>query len=306
MVIPDPSSPSHGGVVELRPPHLLLSKISASKPQSVHLFSFGTQPAPARGINVSKSDSMAHLMHLIRSTLDIPVTATDFRAYKIPLSRRDKFNAEITVQQLLEKTTKEQVLELPLKDEETRTVGELGIVEPFIGFAVEYRVSSDTPFPTDIPITSSSPVTTPTRPTFASQGRTLGAAPSTFTSLNRPRSSSPRTTHEKTINLAGSSEDEDDTRPVGISGRTSNGKEASTVGMMLPGAYPRSPTGVRSSSAERYGDRNKGAGSFSARFTQPAKEERIKGTTGLNNLGTPPLPLPPPCLVVVLGLKCAR
>ena len=179
----------------------------------------------------------------------------------------------------------------------TRTVGDLGIVEPFLGLAIEHRLN-DAPFPTDIPIPSSPPtITTTTNPSFTSPGgRTLGAAPTTFTPLNRPRSSSPR--HTQTLNL-GSSDDED----LGAS-RGNKGKEVVVAGTgMLPGAYPRSPTGVRSSSAERFGERK--MGSFNARFTQPAKEDRVKGTTGLNNLGTPPLPptlpLPFHCFYVLFG-----
>jgi hypothetical protein len=166
----------------------------------------------------------------------------------------------------------------------TRTVGDLGIVEPFLGLAIEHRLDDTTPFPTDIPIPSSPPTTTTINPSFISPGgRTLGAAPTTFTPLNRPRSSSPR--HTQTLNL-GSSDDED------LGGARGNkGKEVVMAGTgMLPGTYPRSPTGVRSSSAERFGERK--MGSFNARFTQPAKEERVKGTTGLNNLGKPSAP---PC-----------
>jgi hypothetical protein len=86
----------------------------------------------------------------------------------------------------------------------------------------------------------------------------------------------------------GSSDEED-----GVGRTGGKGKEVVVAGTgtgMLPGAYPRSPTGVRSSSAERFGERK--VGSFNARFMQSAKEERVKGTTGLNNLGTgPPFPV---------------
>jgi len=56
---------------------------------------------------------------------------------------------------------------------------------------------------------------------------------------------------------------------------------------------------VRSSSAERFGERK--MGSFNARFTQPAKEDRVKGTTGLNNLGAPSPPTRHRCFVCCSG-----
>jgi len=171
------------------------------------------------------------------------------------------------------------------------TVAEWGIVEPYGGLAIEFRMSHETPFATDIsPAPSPQSATTATTTSLltqaVAQGRTLGSAPS-FTPLNRPRSSSPRTTHDLPIQ-----ESDEESAEGGVARGT-------TTGMMLPGAYPRSPTVVRSNSAERWNERKIGTAgttAFSARFAAPpAKEERVRGTTGLNNLGTlpdsPPTPL---------------
>lgn len=160
-------------------------------------------------------------------------------------------------------------LEFDLK---TQTVGEIGIVEPYLGIAVEWKQLGGT-WPMDETI-QSEPPSKDEGSTDVQQGggRKLGSSPTAmlpFSSLNRRRRSSAGN------NVLGSDED---SPPLG----TLNGK--ALMGPVLPGSYPRALSPVqRSSSAERYGERNKV--SFNSRIKILPKVERVRGTIGLNNLG---------------------
>ena len=282
------SSISIQPIIELRPPQLLLTKIIPKKPQTTLLFDFSPSP-PATSIVISKSTTVNTLITKIKDHLSILSTG-QLRCYKFPIKRTDNIRSEITALKA-SKMELQDPLELNLLL--SKTVGEIGIVEPFIGIAVESKSGINT-FPMDEETISTSSSTSsssssefPSRPvTEMVSGYTLGATPnSQFTSLNsRGRA--------KALFDLTDDDDNDSTSPLG----RINGKVVS--GPVLPGSWPRtSPPNFRSSSLDgRTGERFKT--SFNSRFSsQPPKEERVQGTTGLNNLGMNPSS---PLLVLVV------
>jgi hypothetical protein len=169
---------------------------------------------------------------------------------------------------------REDCLDFSLK---SQTVGQIGIVEPYLGIAVERKLGSV--FPMDQELSLSDQSSTQSSSLLANGGRTLGANPNSFTALSHRRPS--------TENQIFDSDDE--SAPLG----KLNGKPIS--GPVLPGAYPRTSSlnSLSQSSGERFSERYRTG--FNTRFTEsPPKEERVRGTTGLNNLGSPL------CLIPVL------
>lgn len=157
-------------------------------------------------------------------------------------------------------------------DLKSKTVGEVGIVEPYVGLAVEWKgLGNSWPMDERKLLEQSSTHENSDGPVG---GRTLGGIPgSSFTALNTSRGR----TMDKSL-----FESDDDSSPLGrLNGQV-------VFGPVLPSSFSRtSPTLLlRSSSAERSSDRFKTP--FNARFSsQPPKDDRVRGTTGLNNLGTP-------------------
>jgi hypothetical protein len=275
------SSTSFQPTIELRPPQLLLTKIISKKPQTTLLFDFSTPkpPPPATSIVISKSDTLNTLSTKIRRHLSM-LQIGQIRCYKFTVKRTDVIPSEISVLKA-SKMELQEPLEFTLL---SKTVGEIGIVEPFIGIAVEWK-SFTSSFPMDEEIISASSSSSSSsssefsnRPaTEMVSGYTLGAMPnSQFTALNS------RGRQKALFDVT----DDDDNDPPPSLGRI-NGQIVS--GPLLPGSWPRtSPPNFRSSSVDgRAGERIKT--SFNSRFSsQPPKEDRVRGTTGLNNLGMNP------------------
>jgi hypothetical protein len=248
---------------------------------STKVFDFAAGPIfnipKADSIRVSKSETIDTLDSLIRSALSLP-SAGEIRCYKFAIRRSDNLLSQMTPPQITRLLPdRDDYLDF---DNKFKSVGEIGIVEPYLAVAVEWRATG-APWPMDED-TSSSDQSSAQGASSSDVGytngvgRTLGAAPNSFTALNRPR----RQSNDKSIF---DSEDE------GSSYGKQNGQ---LIGPTLPGAYPRtvSPTQyLRSSSSERYGERYKST--FNSRFNPAPKEQRVRGTTGLNNLGTFPLVL---------------
>jgi hypothetical protein len=224
---------------------------------------------------VSKSDTLFTLDAKIRSHLGF-LFAGSIRCYKFPCKRGDSVHSEWSTRKAFQEIPdRDDILEFDLK---SKTVGEVGIVEPYIGIAVEWKglgnswpmdeetlsEQSSTHDPSDVPV----------------GGRTLGGIPgSSFTALNTSRGR----TIEKSLF---ESDDDDLSSQLGrINGQV-------VFGPVLPNSYTRTSTTLllRSSSADRSTERFKTP--FNARFSsQTPKDDRIRGTTGLNNLGIPLLPL---------------
>lgn len=212
-------------------------------------------------IQVSKADTIDHLVPLIRTTLQFPEDG-QLRYYKFPIKKTDPISIEMTPSNIGKFIpNREDALDIPEQSSSTndsRTLGEIGIVEDFLGIAVEQK-SEDGSWPMDS-LASTTPPTSNTSsfPMTNGGGRTLGSPPGTLVLRRR---SYDRTSID---------DDDDDT-------------SAKVYGPTLPGAYPRhlGPT-FRSQSAERYGERSKT--SFNSRFAT-SQSERVRGTTGLNNLG---------------------
>jgi hypothetical protein len=270
-----PTSPtSIQPTVELRPPEIVLTKIIP--PMTTQIFDFSAPTiSPAKSIVVSKADTVESFEAKIRAHLDL-LSASQIRCFKFPVQRTDNIGSEMNTSKAVRMfPDQNDSLDFSVK---SRTVGEIGIVEPYVGIAVEWKESGNT-WPMEEASSSSEQSSVQDVAFPPGGGRTLGSAPNSFTALNRPR----RSSNEKSL-----FESDDDDSPLG----KINGQAIS--GPVLPGSYPRtvSPTNsyIRSSSAERYSDRYK---TFNSRFSsQPPKEDRIRGTTGLNNLGSVPS-LPP-------------
>ena len=268
-----PASPtSNQPVIELRPPELLLTKIVPAKPLSSQVFDFSPMPVSrATSIIVSKSDTLSTLDSKIRTHLGF-LPAGSIRCYKFPCKRGDNVVSEWSTRKAFQEIPdRDDVLLFDLK---SKTVGEVGIVEPYVGMAVEWKgLGNSWPMDEEMPSEQSS---THELSDVRVGGRTLGGIPgSSFTALNTPRGR----TMEKSL-----FESDDDSSPLG----RLNGKVI--LGPVLPGSYSRTSASLflRSSSAERSSERFKTP--FNTRFSsQPPKEDRIRGTAGLNNLGTFPL-----------------
>jgi hypothetical protein len=230
-------------------------------------------------IIVSKADSLDTLESKIRDSLSLLPTGF-IRCYKFPVNRTDSILSKVTTKKA---TTlipdRGNSLDFSLK---SRTIGQIGIVEPYLGIVVEWKQIGSN-FPMDLELSSDQSSAQDSSSIFANGGRTLGGIPNSFTALSHRRPS--------TDNHIFDSDDE--TAPLG----KLNGKPIS--GPVLPGSYPRTSqlnSYLRSSSGERFGERYKTP--FNTRFIESPKEERVRGTTGLNNLGSLPFRLPP--LVPVL------
>ena len=228
----------------------------------------------ATSIIVSKSDTFFTLDSKIRTHLGF-LSAGSIRCYKFPCKRGDNVLSEWTTRKAFQEIPdRDDILEF---DSKSKTVGEMGIVEPYVGVAVEWKgLGNSWPMDEEMPSEQSSTHELSDVPVG---GRTLGGIPgSAFTALNTSRGR----TMEKSL-----FDSDDDSSPLG----RLNGKVI--FGPVLPGSYsrPSSTLFLRSSSAERATDRFKT--SFNGRFSQPPKEDRVRGTIGLNNLGTsPPKPSP--------------
>jgi hypothetical protein len=243
---------------------------------STKVFDFAAGPIfnipKATSIQVSKSDTIDTLDSMIRSALSLS-SSGEIRCYKFPIKRSDNLLSQMTPPQITKL--------LPDRDDHLdfqnkfKSVGEVGIVESYVALAVEWKAEEGTwPMDEDTSSSGQSSVqgTSSSDLSYSNGGggRTLGAAPNPFTALNRPR----RHSNDKSV-----LDSEDEGSAYGRQG-------GQLIGPTLPGSYPRttSPTQfLRSSSTERYGERYKS--SFNSRFISTAKEERVRGTTGLNNLG---------------------
>lgn len=262
--------------IELRPPQLVLTKIVPPPTMSNKVFDFAAAPTfnnipKATSIHVSKSDTIDTLDSMIRSALSLS-SSGEIRCYKFPIKRSDNLLSQMTPPQISRL--------LPDRDDHLdllnkfKSVGEIGIVESYVAIAVEWKADDGTwPMDEDTSSSGQSSVqgTSSSDVSYSNGGgRTLGAAPNSFTALNRPR----RQSNDKSV-----FDSEDEGSSYGRQG-------GQLIGPTLPGSYPRttSPTQLlRSSSSERYGERYKT--SFNSRFMSAAKQERVRGTTGLNNLG---------------------
>lgn len=264
------SSISLKPVVELRPPIIVVSQIVPPPSVSVTVFNFGggirTNPL-ARSITISKADTVDNLETSLRNHLSLKTTG-QIRCYKIKLTRKDAPPERFKVSEVLRFIPdKDDKLDFTFK---SRTVGEIGIVEPYLGIAVEWKELGDT-WPMDLkhPVIEQASKDEDSADAHTSEkGHTLGASPLKMLPFGRRRLS-----HEQ--NIFGS---DDESPQLG----TLHGR--AVLGPLLPGSYPRSLSPIqRSSSAERYGERNKV--SFNSRVSSVHRAERISGTTGLNNLG---------------------
>jgi hypothetical protein len=191
------------------------------------------------------------------------------RCYKIKLTRKDTPPERFKVNEVLRFIpNKDDTLDFTTK---TKTVGEIGIVEPYLGIAVEWKELGDT-WPMDIKHSVSETASkedSSAEAEILEKGHKLGASPTRMMPFNRRRLSDEK-------NVFGS---DDESPHLG----TSHGR--SVLRPLLPGPYPRSLSPVqRSSSAERYGERNRV--SFNSRVSNTPRIERVGGTTGLNNLGS--------------------
>jgi len=292
------SPTSTRGVVELRPPTIVITQITSSKPMTSLSFNFSggssssLHTVKATSITLSKADPVSLLKEKIRDLLHLP-SSSEIRCYKFLPSRSEYIASEMTAQQVLKVIVDKEDSLLDLSTEDA-TIGEIGIVEPYVGIAAEYK-SITGQFPMDqepSPSASESSIqgTTTTNSSSSAMssdvptgvGRTLGASPNAFTALNK------RTPDRQDKSIF----DVDDEENAGL-GKI-NGQVV--MGPSLPGAYPKtSPVNstssnsayLRSSSEERYGERNRN--SFNSRFAsgsvQVHEKERVRGTTGLNNLG---------------------
>ena len=246
---------------------------------STQIFDFSAKSGPqATSIVVSKADTLDRLESKIRSTLGLSLEG-QIRCYKYPVKRSDFISWEIDTKFVSRMVLdRDDLIDFTLR---SRTVGEVGIVEPYVAIAVEWKALGGS-WPMDDESSSSSEEssiqgasTSTDMVPMNSGGRTLGASPNSFTALNYRG----RFSNEKARG------DSDDEYPLG----TLNGQPVS--GPVLPGSYPRtSPPNsfLRSSSTDRFGERYKT--SFNSRLNQQpsyTREERARGTTGLNNLGNP-------------------
>ena len=270
-VIPE-SSLSLKPVVELRPPIIVVSQIVPPPSVSVTVFNFGggvrINP-PARSMTISKADTVATLETNLRNHLSLKATG-QIRCYKIKLTRKDNPPQRFKVSEVLRFIPdKDDQLDLTVK---TRTVGEIGIVEPYLGIAVEWKEMGDT-WPMDFkhPVIEQASKDEGSADAHTSEkGHTLGASPLKMLPFSRRRLSDEKNIFES---------DDESPRSVTLHSRA-------VLGPALPGSYPRSLSPIqRSSSAERYGERNKI--SFNSRVSNVHRVERIRGTTGLSNLGRP-------------------
>lgn len=249
-----PESPtSQSPVLELRPPTLHLTKITPTS-QSQTQFHFASplpphRPAPI--LSLSKSAPLSALEARLRAEFGLEggeIRIFTF-ALKTPLEREI---APVKARELVD-------VENPVDTAfGSRTLGEVGIVSPLQGLAIEHHNLGES-YPLDL---------LPPKPQKVDRpliGRTLGAQPSPGVPRGRP---SVRATV-----------DSDEEGGVGV----------------LPGSYPRTPEtspsrGVgRSISADRVERRP----SLNLRVSSGlgfSREDRVRGTTGLNNLGNPPKP----------------
>jgi hypothetical protein len=228
---------------------------------TVKIFDFSPRQTPrATAIVVSKADAIDSLEVQIRKHFSIPDNY-DLRCYKFPYT--ESVSEELSPREAIQIIPeRDDPLDISIK---SRTIGEIGLVEPTIGIAVEHKphdgrwlLEDDTSSDSSVqaPSSSDGPI-----------GRTLGASPNSFTALNRRGS-------VKSI------DDSEDEAPLGmINGKPIAGPVA------IPGTYPTSISPRQSivRTSTDYGERYKS--SFNSRFAQPPKEDRVRGTTGLNNLG---------------------
>jgi Ubiquitin carboxyl-terminal hydrolase len=304
-VIPE-SPTSHRGIIELSPPKLYLTRLTPSK-QTSQIFDFSISPRQtpkATAIVVSKADSISSLEVKIRKHLPLPLTS-DLRAYRLSNTALGDIPGDIPITSAKDFIDDVTPLDFSLK---SRTIGEIGLVEPTIGIAIDPHTNEkwllEDEMSTEKGVVMSD----------VQGGRTLGAQPNSFTALNR-RSNGTNILQINGANVLEKNgrnvlEESDEEGGIGML----NGKVI--AGPPLPGSYPvkayRSETPV-------------GRGSFNARFAPLPKEEtpRVRGITGLNNLGTttqPPsipnlsiptasIPFPFPCLCggadcVCVGNSC--
>lgn len=267
-----PESPlSTRGVVELRPPRIVLTQIAPPPSQSATMFNFSTpvkRTAPI--IRISKADPVADLERQIRVFLNLPSDCL-IRCYKFAATKNDFLTIEMPTSSIIRLIPdREDTLDIPEKPslaDDSKTVGEIGIVEPYIGIAVEYKSEEDGSWPLDTePTSSSGPASSSTSEMPPAGGRTLGSTPGVLTLRSRSQDRP-------------SFDDDEDSGLGRLNGHVVSGP-------VLPGSYPRHLTNStafnRSASAERYGERSKT--SFNSRFASQSST-RVRGTTGLNNLG---------------------
>lgn len=225
---------------------------------------------PATSITVSKADTVGSLEFKLRHTLSLSLG--EIRCYKVPLKRKDSPPSKFKVHEV-NRLIPDRTDTLDFSDP-NRMVGEIGIVEPCLGIAVEWKGFGGT-WPMDEPVSSSGSSSKDEGSVdvdISGAGHRLGSSPMAMPPFNRRR----RSSSEK--NVLGS---DDEAAPLG----TLNGK--TLLGPVMPGSYPRAISPVqRPSSADRYGERNKI--SFNSRINVPPKVERVPGTIGLNNLGMLP------------------
>jgi hypothetical protein len=236
-----------------------LTKIILPASQSANSFNFSAPAKPkATIIEVSKADTIDHLVHLIRTTLQLPSDAS-LRYHKLPIKTTDSIYAEMTpsdfTQLIPGRGYRLDIPEQPSPMTDATTLGQIGILESYLGIAVETKSENES-WPLDS--LSALPAITTSPTSMTNGGRTLGSPPGTL--LLRSKSQ----------DRPSFDDDNDDTA-------------AKVYGPSLPGAYPRHlGSTFRSQSAERYGERSKI--SFNSRFA--SQSDRVRGTTGLNNLGS--------------------
>jgi hypothetical protein len=229
---------------------------------------------------VSKADNITSLEDKIRNHLSLPIT-TDFRAYRLSKTDLSDMPNDLPISSARDFIDDVTPLDFSVK---SRTIGEIGLVDATIGIAIDPQTNDGKWLLEDDMLNEKDVVSSDVQ-----GGRTLGAPPNSFTALNR------RTNGSNLLQINGANvlerniasgtnrrnvlEESDEEGGIGML----NGKVI--AGPPLPGAYP----------VKTYRSETAGRGSFNARFAPPPKEEtqRVRGITGLNNLG---ITTQPPCI----------
>jgi hypothetical protein len=207
------------------------------------------RPAPI--LSLSKSAPVSALEARLRA--EFALEGGELRLFTFPLKPNSALEREISPLKASELVDVENPVDTVFG---SRTLGEVGIVSPLQGLAIEHHNLGES-YPLDL--ISHPRTTTSDRPLI---GRTLGAQPATGVPRGRPTAR---------VQLG----DSDEEGGVGV----------------LPGSYPRTPEtspsrGIgRSISADRVERRP----SLNLRVSSGlgfSREDRVRGTTGLNNLGT--------------------
>jgi Ubiquitin carboxyl-terminal hydrolase len=254
------------GVVELSSPRILLTKLTMPPNQSAALFDFSPRTIPeAPIIQVSKADTVDHLRSLIYAALDVPKEG-EIRCYKLSITKSDSIRSEMTTHQVVQ-YIQDRENAFPLPESSASFITELGIVESYLGLAVEHKPPNDAWPLTDEAFvsdrssaqdSSTSDAPSSTSSVDLSGGRTLGSSPSGVLTLRRAADRSVLDSDEE-----------------GSLGKV-NG---------LPVAGPSLPVSfAKRSPPPAIGTSRYVRSALTSRFA--LENILVRGTTGLTNLGT--------------------